>query len=299
MVYKFNVVLFGASHLGQKALSILRDNENIKYFCDNDKQKWGKRIEGILIVSPNDLKNIGNVKIIITSMYYEVIIEQLKCMGFDNIWIYNDQTEKVKKVYKYITNDRDYTHLQDRKKYKALYEEVGEVEANKVVVWREEWMKHFKPTPNSRILELGAHNGPNLIYYARKGHEVLGVEISENLISIFNKHKSFEDKDVQNRITMINSWIEDYKPSDKYDYVLCTEILEHVVNPIDILLTAKQALKNDGFIYITSPTIHWGNNTHVRGVGVDELKKWLEEAGLVEKTIFEENDRIFCYAQIK
>ena len=77
--------------------------------------------------------------------------------------------------YEYISNSQDYRHLQDRDRYKALYDEVGTVEANRVIQWREEWMKHFKPGPGATILELGAHNGPNLLHYARRGHAMCGV----------------------------------------------------------------------------------------------------------------------------
>ena len=56
--------------------------------------------------------------------------------------------------YEYISNSQDYRHLQDRDRYKALYDEVGTVEANRVIQWREEWMKHFKPRPGATILEL-------------------------------------------------------------------------------------------------------------------------------------------------
>lgn len=167
------------------------------------------------------------------------------------------------------------------------------VEANQIVCWREEWMKYFNPKSGASILELGAHNGPNLIHYGRKGHRVVGIEISDTLIDTFERFKKLESKDVQERIQMIQEWIEDYKPIEQYDYVLCTEILEHVPDPGAILRTAWREVKSEGLIYISSPTKHWGNNTHVRGVPICDLRRWIKETNLVEVSIFEKMIGLF------
>ena len=38
-------ILFRASKVGKDAFKYLTDKgKKIKYFCDNDKQKWGKKI---------------------------------------------------------------------------------------------------------------------------------------------------------------------------------------------------------------------------------------------------------------
>jgi 2-polyprenyl-3-methyl-5-hydroxy-6-metoxy-1,4-benzoquinol methylase len=203
----------------------------------------------------------------------------------------------VENKFIYIKDEPDYLHLQNREVYQALYDEVGQVEANKAIKWRGEWMKYFQPEPRSTILELGAHNGPNLIHYGRLGHFVTGVEISNTLIATFEKFKAFETADTQKRINMIQQWIEDFYTKKKYDYVLCTEILEHVADPVKVLKTAHSSIKKSGFVYISSPLSHWGNNTHVRGVPPQDLEKWLHEARLVSSKMFvENNERTFCIA---
>jgi 2-polyprenyl-3-methyl-5-hydroxy-6-metoxy-1,4-benzoquinol methylase len=199
-----------------------------------------------------------------------------------------------------ITNEPDYRHLTDRARYKAVYEEVGTVKANKEIKWREEWMKNFNPKPGSVILELGAHNGPNLLHYGRLGHDVTGVDVSETLIATFEKHKAAEPVDVQNRIRMHQGWIEEFQPPRAYDYVLVTEVLEHVPDPVAILRKAAECVAKDGQVYISSPTKHWGNNTHVRGVPPDDLSAWLVKAGLEPISLHtEEHGWTFCYARRK
>jgi len=199
-------------------------------------------------------------------------------------------------THKYISESPDYRHLDDRERYKALYNEVGTVEANQMIRWREEWMKYFAPRPGASILELGSHNGPNLLHYARHGHAVFGVELSDTLADTFESALRQESPDVQRRITLHRGWIEEFVPDKRFDEVLCTEILEHVSDPVAILRVARAALKTGGRIYISSPSSHWGNNTHVRGVPVADLREWLEAAGLRPIEIWSENDRTFCVA---
>src|SRR6266850_1535353 len=207
----------------------------------------------------------------------------------------NLMSEEYKK-YQYISNSPDYRHLDDKDRYKALYDEVGIVDANRVIRWREEWMKYFRPRPGATVLELGAHNGPNLLHYARQGHTISGVELSTSLIDSFETALRQEPKEVQERITLHRGWIEDFVPPMLFDEVLCTEILEHVSDPVAILKVARAALKPGGRIYISSPATHWGNNTHVRGVPVADLRNWLETAGLRPVEIWCEDDRTFCVA---
>jgi hypothetical protein len=55
-----------------------------KYAVDNDKNKWGQIKNGLLIKDPLALyeEDKENTVILITSVYYHAIAEQLKKMGF-------------------------------------------------------------------------------------------------------------------------------------------------------------------------------------------------------------------------
>jgi 2-polyprenyl-3-methyl-5-hydroxy-6-metoxy-1,4-benzoquinol methylase len=118
---------------------------------------------------------------------------------------------------------------------------------------------------------------------------VTGVELSETLIATFEEQKTLEPKNVQDRMHMVQGWIEEFEPPTHYDCVLVTEVLEHVPDPIAILRKAAECVKADGLIYISSPTTHWGNNTHVRGVPPAELGQWLNQVGLEAAELFTED----------
>lgn len=94
---KENIILFGASRLGEIAFNVLKDRCNICYYSDNDKSKWNKLFCGIKIIAPDELVKFSDNKIVIASMYYGEICVQLKNMGLDNIYIFsyvdsNDRT---------------------------------------------------------------------------------------------------------------------------------------------------------------------------------------------------------------
>jgi len=198
---------------------------------------------------------------------------------------------------RHVRDEPDYEHLGDRELFKSMYDEVGLIDANKNVVWREEWMSPFSPERTGRILELGAHNGPNLIHYAREGHSVDGVEISDSLADTFERFAAHEPGEVRDRMRMTRGWIEDFVAEEPYDYVLCTEVLEHTPDPVEVIKVAARSVKPDGIVYISSPSILWGNNTHVRSVRVDELGVWLKEAGMYPELIWESQGRTFCFAR--
>ncbi|MFJ7921360.1 class I SAM-dependent methyltransferase [Lysinibacillus fusiformis] len=72
------IVLFGASKLGEIAFDLLNSEYQIIYYCDNNSDIWGKRLNNIEILSPSRLKEIkGNYEVIITSMYLKEIELQL------------------------------------------------------------------------------------------------------------------------------------------------------------------------------------------------------------------------------
>lgn len=203
----------------------------------------------------------------------------------------------VPPVLEYVRDEPDYLHLHDRARFKAMYDEVGTLDANQNVVWRSEWMAPFNPEPESRILELGAHNGPNLIHYARAGHTVDGVEVSDTLVATFSRFASLEPADVQARMHLMQGWIEDFCAEEPYDYVLVTEVLEHASDPIAILGVAARSLNAAGTLYVSSPSVLWGNNTHVRAVTPEDLGGWLEMAGMTPESLWEEDGRTFCFAR--
>ncbi|AQR97004.1 6-hydroxymethylpterin diphosphokinase MptE-like protein [Clostridium saccharoperbutylacetonicum] len=85
------IILYGASLQGKNVLDmLLRAGIKPTYFCDNDPNKWGNKVNDIEVISIDMLKklylkeNNRKIKIIITSMYineimYDIIENEIEC----------------------------------------------------------------------------------------------------------------------------------------------------------------------------------------------------------------------------
>ena len=83
------IIIFGTGSCGKRAYEMLKNQFEIKYFCDNDVNKHGKSLFNIKIISPNQLLE-NKFRIIIASMYYDDISKQLIQLGIYNFIRFND-----------------------------------------------------------------------------------------------------------------------------------------------------------------------------------------------------------------
>ncbi len=174
--------------------------------------------------------------------------------------------------------NKEMPHTKSRERFESFYNELGKLAVQRNQSYQKHRMDFLKA--KGEVLELGCHTGFNLIHYAQQGLKCTGVDISQPLLDVAQERINFLPKEVQERITLIRSWIEDLVVDKQYDTILLTELLEHVIDPFAVLKKAKEFLKPNGIIYITSPSTHWGNNSHIRGVSREYLEALLDEAGL-------------------
>jgi SAM-dependent methyltransferase len=128
-------------------------------------------------------------------------------------------------------------------------------------------------TKFTRILDYGGDRG-QLIPPSLKGekfvYELSGVDTEEGV----------------KKINKINN--------KYYDFIMCTHVLEHLINPIEVLYEIKNALTDDGIIYIEVPLqLNELNNSqsethfmheHINFFNPKSMKSLLELAGF--ETIF-------------
>ena len=81
-------IIFGVGRIGNIAYGLLRDKYEIIGFADNDAKKWGKSFCEKLIYSPDKLGTFNDVEIIIATIYYRMICEQLSREGINNIQVF-------------------------------------------------------------------------------------------------------------------------------------------------------------------------------------------------------------------
>ena len=136
--------------------------------------------------------------------------------------------------------------------------------------------------PNNRtplkILEVGCGNGNISYQLARYGHDVTGVDISQTTINTaidrFGDTSGLHFK-------VANA--EELNPSEneKYDVIVCSEVLEHLHQPKKLTLNFKNLLNEKGLAIITVP-----NGYGPREVFITKpMQKLMTGKGLLPKLI--------------
>lgn len=95
-----NIIIFGFSKAGVEFEKIVCEKfgkEKIKYFCDNDIEKWDKEKDGYRVCRPEELLELqNNCFIVVTSQrYYMTITDQLLNMGIsrDAMGVYRKRND--------------------------------------------------------------------------------------------------------------------------------------------------------------------------------------------------------------
>jgi len=124
------------------------------------------------------------------------------------------------------------------------------------------------------ILDVGCGYG-YLTYALRKaGHKTVGIDISKKAIAFAKKQ--FGDY-------FVTCDIIDYHPRKKYDLIIATELLEHLLRPIDAILALTKMLKTGGRIIITTPNKDFFNRSAIWRTDLPPVHTvWLGRKSIME-----------------
>jgi SAM-dependent methyltransferase len=139
---------------------------------------------------------------------------------------YNTFHKKNKKVQKKIITKRNYT-------YQTL---IGLVDG------------YFKK--KEIVFDLGCGVGSIDFYLARRMRHIFGFDISSDAVK--TAKLSAAELNINNvNFEKIN--LNKLKNNKKIDYIICSEVLEHVEHDIDLVRVMFQLLKKDGIAIVSSP----------------------------------------------
>lgn len=106
-------IIFGASNFGKDVYEKIKDDHDIVAFCDNDKNKWNKKINGVKVISTNELLNY-NAYVIVASMYHIEIVMQLISYGIFSFYVYSDLNSDEQGLIYYDYTGRDFTEKKNK-----------------------------------------------------------------------------------------------------------------------------------------------------------------------------------------
>ncbi|WP_020531134.1 class I SAM-dependent methyltransferase [Flexithrix dorotheae] len=118
----------------------------------------------------------------------------------------------------------------------------------------------------SKVLDVGCGNGLISMQLGQLGYNVKGIDISEKAIS---KAKA------KNTLPNVSFEVADAEElsiqNQKYDVVICSEVLEHLHEPGNMLETLRELIAEKGILIVTVP-----NGRGPREVLITKPMQWMQ-----------------------
>ncbi len=133
-----------------------------------------------------------------------------------------------------------------------------------------------------RLLDVGCNEGRGLKIYARHGFQAEGLELNENAA------------DVARRAGFVVETVDlsSFQPRELYDIVILSNVLEHALNPVEMLGHVARLLRTGGQVWISCPNgkswlrrafgsswINWHIPFHISQFSTQTLSNVLSRAG--------------------
>ena len=141
---------------------------------------------------------------------------------------------------------------------------------------------------SGRLLDIGCNEGRGLEIFSRNGFDAEGLELNEKAAAEA-RQKGFK---------VHAALLEEFMPEQPYDTVVMSNVLEHSLEPREMLRHAARILKPGGQIWISCPNadswqralfgkawINWHVPFHVVHFTGDTLKAMLEQEGFMNISI--------------
>lgn len=154
-----------------------------------------------------------------------------RCVNCGQVYVSGIEHDAVKKTY----NEKHY--FAERNQYVDRWAEFSSV-FQKIV----DKIQAFKP--QGSLLDVGCSVGILLDVARKNGFDVKGVEVS-TWASEFARQKGFD--------VVTGGLLEAAYPEKSFDVVVLNHVLEHILDPVEILLEVKRIMKDDGLLVIGVP----------------------------------------------
>lgn len=139
------------------------------------------------------------------------------------------------------------------------------------------------------VLDVGSGVGTIDFYLAKNGKKITGIEISERAFKV--AEEALKKFGLGKSINFIRSDFLKTKLNKKYDFVICSEVLEHLPNEKETLFKINKLTKKGGLFMLTVPSANAPLNKfgsikpfdkrsgHLRRYTEESVKKLLNSNG--------------------
>jgi 2-polyprenyl-6-hydroxyphenyl methylase/3-demethylubiquinone-9 3-methyltransferase len=116
---------------------------------------------------------------------------------------------------------------------------------------RLEWIEAFAPLSGKRVLDVGCGGGILADAMARRGADVLGIDLAGKALKVAQLHAiEAATPNVEYREIAVEALAADMPES--FDVVTCMEMLEHVPDPASIVAACGRLLKPGGSAFFST-----------------------------------------------
>lgn len=155
----------------------------------------------------------------------------------------------------------------------------------------------FHGVPGSgRLLDVGCNEGRGLLFYRRNGWQAEGLELNENAAAVARAQG----------FAVHTALIEDFVPEHLYDVVILSNVLEHSLDPLDMLEHVKRLLNPGGQVWISCPNgnswlrtvfgrfwINWHVPFHIVQFTTSTLESMLQQSGFTSVSVHNETPALW------
>jgi 2-polyprenyl-6-hydroxyphenyl methylase/3-demethylubiquinone-9 3-methyltransferase len=113
------------------------------------------------------------------------------------------------------------------------------------------WIDERVHLQNKRVLDVGCGGGILAESMAKKGADVLGIDLAEKSIKVAELHKLETGvSNVNYRLVAVEELAKEQ--AGQYDAITCLEMLEHVPEPASIVKACAQLCKPGGWVFFST-----------------------------------------------
>jgi 2-polyprenyl-6-hydroxyphenyl methylase/3-demethylubiquinone-9 3-methyltransferase len=167
---------------------------------------------------------------------------------------------------------------------------------------RLDYIDNHAAIAGKRVLDVGCGGGILSESMARRGAEVMGIDMGEAPLQVANLHKLESGVEVEYRRITAEALAEEMPGS--FDVVTCMEMLEHVPDPGSVIAACTRLVKPGGQVFFSTinrnPKAYLfaivgaeyllrllpkGTHDFAKFIRPSELEAWTREAGLELKEL--------------
>ena len=116
---------------------------------------------------------------------------------------------------------------------------------------RLDWINGFSPLAGQRVLDVGCGGGILADSMARKGADVLGVDLASKALRVAQLHAlEAGTQNIEYREVSVEVLAQEQPAS--FDAVTCMEMLEHVPDPGSVVRACSQLVKPGGWVFFST-----------------------------------------------